>query len=56
MGLLPLAQPPVPDVTVVRLTGPEVILRAFAVSRRGQAVWPPLALVRDVLRSPGTGG
>ena len=56
VGLLPLAQPPVPDVTVVRLTGPEVVLRAFAVSRRGQAVWPPLALVRDVLRSPGTGG
>ena len=56
VGLLPLAQPPVPDVTVVRLTGPEVILRAFAVSRRGQSVWPPLALVRDVLRAPGTGG
>jgi hypothetical protein len=32
-------------VTLRRLRQPEVILRSYAVTRRGHAAWPPLALV-----------
>jgi DNA-binding transcriptional LysR family regulator len=49
VGLLPADQSTVSGVTLRSLTGPEVLLRAFAVSRRGRAEWPPLALVRDLL-------
>ena len=34
---------------VLPLTGPDVALRAYAVTRAGRAVWPPLALVVDLL-------
>jgi hypothetical protein len=32
-------------VTLRRLRQPEVILRSYAVTRRGHDIWPPLALV-----------
>jgi DNA-binding transcriptional LysR family regulator len=45
VGLLPAAWPAARGVTLRRLRQPEVILRSFAVTRRGHAGWPPLALV-----------
>jgi len=45
VGLLPAAWPAARGVMVRRLRQPEVILRSFAVTRRGHAGWPPLALV-----------
>jgi DNA-binding transcriptional LysR family regulator len=54
VGLLPAAGPAARGVTVRRLRQPEVILRSYAVTRRGHAGWPPLALVlRLVLQSAG---
>ena len=49
---LPTAPSPAPGVRLLELAGPAVVLRAFAVSRRGQAGWPPLALVRDMVSNP----
>lgn len=51
VGLLPIEQLAAPGVALMPLTSPAVVLRAFAVSRRGQAVWPPLALVVDLVSS-----
>jgi DNA-binding transcriptional LysR family regulator len=45
VGLLPAAWPAARGVTLRRLRQPEVVLRSFAVTRRGHAGWPPLALV-----------
>ena len=45
VGLLPVGRPAVRGVTLRRLRQPEVILRSYAVTRRGHAAWPPLALV-----------
>lgn len=55
VGLLPTDPPPPDGVRLRELDGPAVVLRAFAVSRRGQAGWPPLALVRDVISRPAAG-
>jgi DNA-binding transcriptional LysR family regulator len=44
VGLLPV-RPAARGVTLRRLRQPEVILRSYAVTRRGHAGWPPLALV-----------
>jgi DNA-binding transcriptional LysR family regulator len=49
VGLLPLDQPTSDGVSVLPLAGPAVMLRAFAVVRRGRASWPPLAVVLDAL-------
>ncbi len=49
VGLLPADQPVVPGVALLSLTEPDVLLRAFAVTRRGRARWPPLALVLELL-------
>jgi DNA-binding transcriptional LysR family regulator len=49
VGLLPEAQPGHPGVAVVPLRDPEVLLRSYAVTRRGRAAWPPLALLLDQL-------
>jgi len=49
VGLLPADQPTVPGVHVLGLSEPQVRLRAYAVTRRGRARWPPLALVLDRL-------
>jgi DNA-binding transcriptional LysR family regulator len=52
VGLLPMDAATLPGVRLLRLTGPEVRLRCYAVTRRGRAGWPPLALVLRLL----TGG
>ncbi len=55
VGLLPAAWPAARGVTLRRLRQPEVIMRSFAVTRRGHAGWPPLALVLRLVREV-TGG
>ncbi|MBB4683693.1 LysR family transcriptional regulator [Amycolatopsis jiangsuensis] len=50
VGLLPMDRPTRPDVTVVALAGPDVLMRAYTCVRRGRDAWPPLALVLDLLR------
>ena len=49
VGLLPAARlpagRPVRGVSLRRLRQPDVIQRSYAVTRRGHAAWPPLALV-----------
>jgi len=49
VGLLPLDRAVPPGVRVLPLTGPDVLLRAYAVTRAGRVAWPPLALVVDLL-------
>jgi DNA-binding transcriptional LysR family regulator len=49
VGLLPAGQPTIAGVRLVPLSDPEVRLRAYAVTRRGRAAWPPLALVLGLL-------
>ncbi|MFI7607460.1 LysR family transcriptional regulator [Micromonospora sp. NPDC049366] len=49
VGLLPADQPTLPGVRLLPLTGPEVRLRSYAVTRRGRSGWPPLALVLDLV-------
>ena len=49
VGMLPADQPVRPGVRLVPLTDPPVMLRAYAVSRRGRAGWPPLALLLRML-------
>ncbi|WP_236656128.1 LysR family transcriptional regulator [Streptacidiphilus jiangxiensis] len=50
VGLLPLDRPTLPSVRVLPLAAPEVRMRVHAVTRRGRASWPPLALVTELLR------
>jgi DNA-binding transcriptional LysR family regulator len=45
VGLVPAYQPVPPNVRLIELAGPEVLLRTYAVVLRGRAGWPPLALV-----------
>lgn len=45
VGLLPLDRATGPGVRVLALTDPGVRQRAAALTRRGRAAWPPLALV-----------
>ncbi|PVZ03476.1 LysR family transcriptional regulator [Actinomycetospora cinnamomea] len=47
VGLLPRDRPVRPGIEVAPLRDPGVLLRAYAVTRRGRAAWPPLALVLD---------
>jgi DNA-binding transcriptional LysR family regulator len=49
VGLLPAPRPAARGVTLRRLRQPDVILRAYAVTRPGHAAWPPLALVLRLL-------
>ncbi|GAB3151770.1 LysR family transcriptional regulator [Amycolatopsis sp. NPDC004378] len=49
VGLLPAARTTRPGVTLLPLAGPDVRQRAFACTRRGREVWPPLALVLGLL-------
>jgi DNA-binding transcriptional LysR family regulator len=49
VGLLPVDRPAAPGVRVLPLAGPDVRLRAYAVTRAGRTVWPPLGLVVDLL-------
>jgi DNA-binding transcriptional LysR family regulator len=50
VGLLPAAKPPARGVTLKPLRQPDVVQRAYAVTRRGRSAWPPLALVIRLLR------
>ena len=45
VGLLPRDMPTRSDVVVCPLADPAVMLRSYAVIRRGRSRWPPLALV-----------
>jgi DNA-binding transcriptional LysR family regulator len=49
VGLLPAGQPTVRGVSLRALTEPGVLLRSYAVTRRGRQEWPPLALVLRLL-------
>jgi len=49
VGLLPLGHTIRPGVRFLPLTGPDVELRAYAVTRHGRLNWPPLALVTSLL-------
>jgi len=49
VGLLPADEPTGPGARLIPLSDPEVVLRAYAVTRRGRAGWPPLALVLNLL-------
>jgi DNA-binding transcriptional LysR family regulator len=49
VGLLPAGQPAAPGVTLLPLRDPEVVLRAYAVTRLGRSAWPPLALLLRLL-------
>ncbi|SCG63759.1 LysR family transcriptional regulator [Micromonospora coxensis] len=51
VGLLPADQPTLPGVRLLPLANPGVVLRSYAVVRRGRAAWAPLALVRTLLRA-----
>jgi DNA-binding transcriptional LysR family regulator len=52
VGLLPIGRPTGSGVKVVPLADPTVILTAYAVTRTGRAMWPPLRAVLDRLRPP----
>ncbi|MGW4948291.1 LysR family transcriptional regulator [Actinoplanes sp. NPDC004185] len=49
VGLLPMGTATLPGVRLIALTGVEARLRCYAVTRRGRATWPPLALVLRLL-------
>ncbi|MEU4238265.1 LysR family transcriptional regulator [Actinoplanes sp. NPDC026619] len=51
VGLLPADRPVLHGVEVLPLQSPEVVLRAYAISRRGRTAWPPLALILRLLVS-----
>ena len=50
VGLLPAGRPARPGVTVLPIIDPEVVMTAYAVTRRGRSTWPPLRLLVDRLR------
>ena len=57
VGLLPADRRPMPGVHLLALQQPDVILRAYAVTRRGRENWPALALVTRLLTgAPSNGG
>jgi DNA-binding transcriptional LysR family regulator len=51
VGLLPMHRPILPGVRLLPLAEPAVTMRAYAVTRRGRAGWPPLALVLGLLKT-----
>ncbi|MGH3448795.1 MAG: LysR substrate-binding domain-containing protein, partial [Nocardioidaceae bacterium] len=55
VGLLPAGLPTTDTVGRCPLTGPDVVLRVFALTRRGRTKWPPLATVLRMLVAPTTG-
>jgi DNA-binding transcriptional LysR family regulator len=56
VGLLPTGRPTGEGVKVLPLTEPEVILTAYAVTRRGRDTWSPLRVVLDRMRAAPGGG
>ena len=54
IGLLPADRRACRGVALLRLTEPDVVLRAYAHTRRGRTAWPPLGLVLGrLLMDPG---
>lgn len=53
VGLLPASTRTIRGVSLRPLDDPGVVLRSYAVTRRGRAQWPPLALVLGLLRPRG---
>jgi DNA-binding transcriptional LysR family regulator len=51
VGLLPAGRPVRPGIALIPLSEPTVVLRSYAVTRRGRAGWPPLALMLSHLAS-----
>ncbi len=51
VGMLPAERRTRRGVALLPLAGPEVLMRTYAVTRRGRDAWPPLALVLDRLRA-----
>lgn len=49
VALLPADMAVPPSISLLPLPSPPVLLRAYAVTRRGRAGWPPLALVLSLL-------
>jgi DNA-binding transcriptional LysR family regulator len=54
VGLLPAGLVTADGVALRSLTGPDVVLRCYAVTRRGRQAWPPLALVLRLLGDAST--
>ncbi|BBY77467.1 LysR family transcriptional regulator [Mycolicibacterium parafortuitum] len=52
VGLLPLGRPTGPGVTVLPLHNPDVMLTAYAVTRKGRSAWSPLRAILDRMRPP----
>jgi DNA-binding transcriptional LysR family regulator len=50
IGLLPMGRPTCRGVKVLPLTQPDVVLTAYAVTRRGRATWPPLRVALNRMR------
>jgi DNA-binding transcriptional LysR family regulator len=50
VGLLPIGRPSSAGVKVLPLAETEAILTAYAVTRRGRAIWPPLRTVLERMR------
>lgn len=55
VGLLPIGRPTGAGVAVLPLREPEVMMTAYAVTRRGRRAWPPLRAVIDRMRPPSGG-
>ncbi len=55
VGLLPAGEPTVRGVSLRPLGDPDVVLRSYAVTRRGREDWPPLALVLRLLGAAPAG-
>ncbi len=54
IGLLPVGRATSSGVKVLPLADRNPILTAYAVTRRGRSTWPPLRVVLDRLRPPGS--
>jgi len=55
IGLLPVDRKPSPGVVILPLKQPEVVLRAYAQTRKGRSNWPPLRYVMDRLIEASAG-
>ena len=56
VALLPADGPAARGVTIRQLRQPEAVLRSYAVTRRGHAGWPPLALVLRLIQENSVDG
>ncbi len=54
VALLPMDRPACAGLKVLPVRAPDVVMTAYAVTRRGRSMWPPLRLLVDRLR-PGAG-